>query len=57
MVLDNEMQRQQLIEVLNTIPISGNLQQVTQIADRLSKLIQAVATAPLEDDKVSGVGG
>lgn len=50
MVLDNEDQRQRLIEVLNTVTISGNIQQVSMIMSNVGQLLLAVRTATIQTD-------
>ena len=48
MKLDNEAQRQQLIQVINALSINGNLQQVTQAANFLIELVKVIERAGLE---------
>lgn len=48
MKLDNEQQRQQLIQIINALPINGNLGQVTQIAQALIELAKTIEQAGLD---------
>jgi predicted RNase H-like nuclease (RuvC/YqgF family) len=49
MKLDNEPQRQQLLQIISSLPINGNLEQVTQAANVLHSLGQAVRDAGIEE--------
>lgn len=48
MKLDSEQQRQQLLQVIGALPINGNLGQVTQEANILHGLVQAISGAGID---------
>jgi len=48
MKLDNEAQRQQLIQIVQNLTINGNLGQVTQVANALIDLVRVLERAGLE---------
>ena len=48
MKVDSEAQRQQLIQIINALPINGNLGQVTQAANILIELVKIIERAGLE---------
>lgn len=52
MKLDSEQQRQHLLQVINAMPINGNLGQVTQTANALIGLVQAIEGATIDKPEV-----
>ena len=48
MRLDDEKQRQVLLQIINALPINGNLEQVSKTAQVLSSLAQEISKAKLE---------
>lgn len=49
MKLDSEQQRKMLTQIINSMPINGNLQAVTQTVDALQGLLRVIETAGIED--------
>lgn len=55
MKLDNEQQRQQLMQIINALPINGNLGQVTQTINTLIVLMQTIEGAEIDKPPLPSV--
>jgi hypothetical protein len=56
MILDSEEQRTNLIQIITSLPLQGNLQAMSQNVQALSELLNAVKNAKIEQVKVEENG-
>ena len=56
MILDNEEQRANLMQIITTIPLQGNLQNMSQNVQALAQLLEAVKNAKISET-LTGVPG
>lgn len=55
MTLDSESQRKQLLTLVTSVPIQGNLEQVNVAAEQMNALVEALKSANIQDKQLKSV--